>query len=489
MTARTASGALALALVVAATAGLGYYYPQTLNSAEPAAPRVSGVTEQTLVCPLLRTSPDGSETVSVITAADVAPGTTAGEITGTAAGTSQLPEPGTGRTDAPAEPNGTIEVTAKGGSAGHTATVRNYLDTGDEGRGLAMTTCQQPRSQWWFVGVSALQGHIDELLLSNPAESPAIVTVDVFGEGGPIDVLGVGGVVVQPGERTAVRVDSLIPGVANATLRVTTSGGLVTAAVRSTAIDGLIPQGAEYLPPALAPAEESVVPGVLGGPGARDLVVTAGEQDAAVDVRLLTGSGSRKREGGGLVPVPAGTTVAVDLADDLAGEPAAVAIKATAPVTAAVRSVVPGTLAPNATGVLNRVPSADMAWTAAQPAITDRWLLPLTGVAEAPGGLLLSSSDGSAKARITVLATDGSTEQQEVTVEAGNVRQIDVPIRQGVSAVVEVKVLIGRLNAASFQSGGLPNGPLAVAADGVDPSAKVLLPVAYPDPQVLAGGR
>lgn len=487
MTARSNAGALALALVVAATAGLGYYYPQLSSASDSVEPPRGVVTEQTFVCPLLRVGPDGSESVSVMTSATVPPDGAAGTITGAAAGTVPLPAPGTGRTDGPAEPNGTIEVVAKDGSAGGTATVRNYLDTGEEGRGLAMANCPQPKSQWWFVGVSALQGHIDELLLANPAQSPAIVTVDVFGGGGQIDVLGVGGVVVQPGERTALRVDSLIPGVADATLRVTTSGGLVTAAVRSTVIDGLIPQGAEYLPAALPPAQAFVVPAVLGGAGPRNLLVTAGDQGAAVDVTLLTANGSRKREGGGMIPVPAGTTVAVDLADDLAGEAAAVAIEASAPVTAAVRSVIPGVLAPDATGVLNRVPVADMAWTSAQSAITGRWQLPLTGVAEAPGGLLLSSTGEAAEVRITVRGVDGWSEQQQATVEAGSARLIALPIRPGIPAVVDIEVLQGQLHAASLQVGALGNGPLAATAIGADPSADVVLPMAYPDAQVLAG--
>jgi hypothetical protein len=462
-------------------------FPKTLTSTELAPPQQGDVVDRTAVCPLLTRTADAAETVTVLSAPAPADGTGGGEVLGGPTGPQPLPASGTSTAITPDQDGTSITVRMTGDKAASTATVRTYFDGGDEGRGLALADCATPRSQWWFVGVSAMQGQIDQLLLANPTSTPAVVSLDVFGPAGPIDVVGASGLVVPPDSQSVIRVDSLIPGVSSAALRVSTSGGLVAAALLSTAIDGLIPQGAEFIPAAIAPARTVVLPAALAGPGPRRLLITGGPRDAAVRVTLLTGSGSSAVEGP-QIAVPAGTTVAVDLADELGQNAAAVLLEGSAPVTAGLQSVVKGTLAEGATGVLNRVPVADYAWTAAAQPIADRRVLPLSGVAGAPGGLLLSSIGGPATARVEARAANGAA--TSVTVELGgdSAQEVSVPVVEGQATTVEVAVEgEGEVYAASYQVGALPTGPLATAAIGLDPSTEVTVPLAYPDPQVLSG--
>ena len=488
MTAKVRWASVLIAAVVAAIVAAGYLLPESLTATSVAGSTEGEVVERTTVCPSMRSTPDGAEAVTVFVSPGASAGT--GSIDGAASEPLPLPDPGRAARVGPPAPGAAISVTSGGAAAGSTASVREYLDTGDEGRGLALASCVVPRAQWWFVGVGAAQGQIDELLLANPTESPAVVSIDVFGPDGPIDVVGVGGVVVQPGQQSTVRVDSMIPAVSGATLHVSTSGGLVAASLRSTAINGLVPLGAEYLPAAAEPARSVVVPAVLAGPGERRLVITAPDEDAAVSVSYLTADGAVQPSDAAPLPVPAGYTVAIDIADDLAGAPAAVLLTSSAPVTAAVRSRLEATLPPDATGVLNRVPVADMAWTAAQVPVQRQWLLPLTGVAAAPGTVLLSSTGGATQVSVTTRAATGAMAQQTVDVAEGGLLSVAVPVTDGAASLVTIDRLggDGQLYAAVVQAGSLETGPIAAAANGADPSIEGSTPAAYPDPRALAGG-
>lgn len=488
MSGRSASAAVAVAVAIAAVIGAGMAFPDTRTATALPDPELGHVVERASVCPALRATADGAEAVTAFVAPNGGEGT--GSISDGSAQAIALPEPGQAVRILPPESGTAVTVTAAGSAVGATTTVRTYLDPADEGRGLALGSCVSPRAQWWFAGVAATQGRVDELLLANPTESPAVVNVDVIGPAGKIDVVGAGGVVVQPGTQAAVRVDSLIPGTTNAALHVTTSGGLVAAVVRSTMIDGLIPLGAEYIPSAAEPSRSVVVPGVLPGGGARKLVIAAPDADAAVEIAYATADGTVRPSDHGQLPVPAGHTVAVALDKDLGGRAAAVVITSTAPVVAAVQSTLEAALDPTATGVLNRVPKADFAWSAGSAAIDRDWYLPMSGVAAAPATVLLSSLDAPVTVTVATRSAAGAVSELSVEVPADTTVSVPVPVSPDGASVVGLdrRGGAGRLFAAIAQIGSLDGAPIAAAAIGADPSTEVSVPLAYPDPQVLAGG-
>ena len=61
--------------------------------------------------------------------------------------------------------------------------------------------------------------------------------------------------------------DALAPGVTRFAVHVHARSGRIAAAVRDQQVDGLTPRGADWLPPAAAPARQQVLPGVAAGAG------------------------------------------------------------------------------------------------------------------------------------------------------------------------------------------------------------------------------
>jgi hypothetical protein len=83
----------------------------------------------------------------------------------------------------------------------------------------------------------------------------------------------------------------------------------------------------------------------------------------------------------------------------------------------------------------------------------------------------------------------GATAQQEVEVAPGTTRAVQVPVAPGSASLITVERVAGGAAwyAAVVQSGLLGERPIIAAATGDDPSTKVRLPPAHPDPHTLAG--
>lgn len=474
---------LLLVGLIAAVVAAGYAWPQAASSAADTPD--GDIQERRLVCPAVGIPGDGEQAVTAFV--DPAVERSTGSISLAGGAAQPLPDPGQSALIKPSDKSSLIEITATQDAVAGTASVREYLDPSKERRGLALASCVPVQSEWRFVGVSALPGRVDELLLANPTDSPAVVSLALDGPAGPIELVGAG-VVVQPGGQEIVRIDALMPGIEFGALHVATSGGVVAAALRSTAIDGLTPLGVEFLPAAAAPSTVQVVPGVPGGGGDRELVLAAGDQDSVVQVDLLTTKGSRA-EALDPIPVPAGHVVDVDLSRALDGAAAAVRVIGSQPVSAAVRSTLAAEPAEDAASVLTRIPAADYAWSAAQPALVERAYLPLSGVAEAAGSLAVSSLDSKVTLRVTTRAADGSIDQQDMAVPAGAQRTVALPIKADRASLVTVDLLAGSGDwfAAVTQRGTLDDLPLITTAGASDPDTSVPIPSARPVPVPLSG--
>jgi hypothetical protein len=448
----------------------------------PALPVQLDVEQQGLVCPALSVDAVAAERVSALVLPEAAPGS--GTLVIGEGAPAALGAPGTGTSTAASEAGTSGVVTAEGGYAGASAASRSFLADRGEGRGLTSTSCAPPAAEFWFPGVSGASGRVDELVLANPTTAPAVVTTVVLGPSGPIEVPG-GGIVVQPGSTEVVRIDSLIPDVVPATLHVSVSGAVVSALVRSSDVDGLIPQGVEFLQPAAAPGTDVVVPGVPSGPGPRRLVLTSPAQDVAATVELLAADGTSAL-GERPVPVPAGFTVAIDLQTALEGRAAAVRIRADAPVTAAVLASVPAAPNPAVTGVLGRVPVADTADVVAAAPVTAVATLPLSG-AGTNATVVASAVDAPVRLEVQVLPTGGPPGPvQTLEVAAGTTATAALAGGGGApGAVVIRRVDGGTLFAAVNEVGALADGPVVSAAVALPLVRTVAVPVARPVPAAL----
>jgi hypothetical protein len=277
------------------------------------------------------------------------------QLTGVPRDATDVTAPGAASVLAVAD-QGPLVARATGDSAPGMAAGMLTRSTADTARGLAGTTCAVPGTDFWFVGSGAVVGQRGRVYLTNPEAAPAVVDITLSGPDGPIDAPAGRGVPVAAGAQVVRLLDALAPGVTRFAVHVHARSGRIAAAVRDQQVDGLTPRGADWLPPAAAPARHQALPGVVAGAGERLLqVVAPGESDAIVKVRLVTESGTFAPSGLDVIEVPAGSVAEVDLAPVTESAAVAVLLDADVPVTAGVLTRVTGT-----TGQLT-----DVAYTAA----------------------------------------------------------------------------------------------------------------------------
>jgi hypothetical protein len=339
-------------------------------------------------------------------------------LTGVPLPEADVTAPGTGSVLATAG-QGPLVARGTAGSAPGMAAGMLTRSTADAVRGLAGTVCAVPATDFWFVGSGAVVGQRGRVYLTNPEAAPAVVDVTLYGPDGPIDAPAGRGVPVDAGKQVVRLLDALAPGITRFAVHVHARSGRIAAAVRDQQVDGLTPRGADWLPPAAAPARRQVLPGVAAGAGERLLqVVAPGDSDAIVKVRLMTESGSFAPSGLDVLEVPAGSVAQVDLAPATGAAAAAVSLDSDVPVTAGVVSRATGS-----TGQLT-----DVAYTAAALP-----LLPATPgvVTDARSGtgvtssLLLTAPGAEATVRLAPLPpATGST--SEVRVPAGSQVVVDL---------------------------------------------------------------
>jgi hypothetical protein len=101
---------------------------------------------------------------------------------------------------------------------------------------------------------------------------------------------------------------------------------------------GLSTVGTDWIPQAAPPARRVYVPGVVNGNGARVLSVLApGDNDATVNIRLITPDGTFTPVDRSRLQVPAGSVVTIDMAPVLDNQPATLELTSDQPIVAGMR--------------------------------------------------------------------------------------------------------------------------------------------------------
>lgn len=393
---------LAAILAVAALAGVtlvGNAHADPSRPA-PAPPTVAAVASTSLVCP----APIASGT---------ALNTTITAVSATLPGVPP-PAPGTGPDSAavgPLRPGSTFKPTVQLGQrdrgAGFMVTARStgpvvatgtgtfapglatdQLTRGNNGRyrGLAALPCGPAVTDAWFIGGGSNLGRFTQVFLSNVDDQPAQVDVLLYGTAGPISSPGSLGLVVPARSRTVLPLWTLVPGQPLVALHVIARAGRVSPAALDNQVNGLAPQGLEYLP--LTSAHRYlVIPGVLGGPGSRTLMMLAPTGPAQVAVSVLTSNGSLTQVGMSSYALTAGKVTAVRLDRVLAGQLVGLVLRSDAPVVAGVRMVVPGHL--NETADVAGTPQLDTVGV-------------VTGLMPKPNALVVAAPGSAGSVQITV---------------------------------------------------------------------------------------
>ncbi|GAA1789601.1 DUF5719 family protein [Nostocoides veronense] len=183
----------------------------------------------------------------------------------------------------------------------------------DSATGFATTGCGAPVAEAWLTAGGGQPGRQERLVLVNAGANPVTVDIDVLGSRGSIEAPAARGIVVEGRSRTAVLLDALAPQETSPFFHLTMRGGFISAQIGDAWMDGITPRGIETVAPLAAPAMEQVIAGVPGGQPVTVRLANTGEEQAIVEVRLLTADGPRALPGAvGIARIAAGT--ATDIA-------------------------------------------------------------------------------------------------------------------------------------------------------------------------------
>ncbi|MCW2680175.1 MAG: hypothetical protein JWM62_1576 [Frankiales bacterium] len=455
MSAAARLGAVGVLLVAGLALGQANAGPAPSSPEPTAVPVLTG----TAVCPDVRQDGDrGRTTVGAAGGATREGGPLAGPL----------------RKDAPLPERfvGPFLVQAQG--AGLVVEQATRATTGGR-RGTSSVTCSAPVTSAWFVGGATTLGSFTELVLVNAGELAALVDVQVWTADGPADPRSGRGVSVPPRSRVVVLLDRLAPDRDLLALHVRTTRGQVAPALRVIRSDGRTPLGTDWVPTTVAPARGLVVPGLPAGPGRRTALLTnPGADDATAALALVTTDGEVSLEA---VTVPAGTSVAVDLSEQLARTPAALRVTADVPVLAGASVV---------DGQSGRV--REIAFSAAAPAIEQPALLADVRLAAATEvTLLLTASSGDAVVDVVPLAAPGELPQPlRVDVPASTTAAVRLSrfLPQGSSGALtlELRPVSGQVHAARYSRERGRSGPLTTLLPVGPQPRTVLRPVVVAEP-------
>lgn len=287
--------------------------------------------------------------------------------------------------------------------------------------GFAASACTRAAMESWIVAGSATTGAADLVVLANPGDVAARVTITVYGATGPAVPAAGAGIVVAAGTQRVVPLAALALGEENPILQITAAEAPVRASLQASLTRILVPGGLDQVGASAVPTEQIVIPGVpvVTAPG------TAGESDVATSLRLLAPAADanasvvilRNGGAGGATSQPqdVALTAGIPLQLDLSGLEVGtytVVVTASAPVTGAVRAA-------SGFGA-----GSDFGWFAAADEVTAP---ALAAVADGPAPQLTLASTSDAAQTVGLTGIDGA--RTDVTVPAGG--SVTVPVTAG----------------------------------------------------------
>ena len=336
-----------------------------------------------------------------------------------------------------------VQVQATGAMAPGLAALQTSLRVGDDERGLEAAPCRAGAPELWLLGGGGDATRRERLVLANAGANAVTASVAVHGAAGLLESTAPSEVTVPPNGRVSLLLDALVPSEATPAVHVTATGGLLGALLEDSWIEGAVGRGRDDSVPSTGPALAQVIPGVgIDGPG-RIRILVPGDQEAVVQTRLLTTSGSQPVPTDAVVRIASGAVRDVDLGAVPPGN-YAVEVRADQPVVAAV-------MTERRTGAEG---PSDLAWVPGTEALD---YLGGTPLPSGPGAAVHLAATGEA-ARVSVFTVDaaGAATGRLVDVGADAVTAVDV---SGASQVW-VRREFGTVRAAVALVGTDPDGPL-----------------------------
>lgn len=287
-------------------------------------------------------------------------------------------------------------------------------------RGFAASACVRAQMESWLVAGAGTTGAADLVLLANPGDVPALVSLSVFGAAGLVEPPAGAGIVVAPGTQRVIPLASLALGEENPIVRVTSQQAPVRAAIQTSLTRVLLPGGVDQVAAVGSPEASLVIPGVRvalapGDPGASDvptsLRLLAPASDGSATVTVIGAAGPVGEAH--VVPLTAGVPLQLDL-DGLPVGTYTVRVDSTAPVTGAIWAT---------TGF---GAGSDFGWFTGAGVLTAPTLV---AVASGPAPVLVLASD-SASDQVVEVSDGAGQGSREVAVPAGG--SVEVTVDAGV---------------------------------------------------------
>lgn len=300
--------------------------------------------------------------------------------------------------------------------------------------GFVASSCRAPSPEAWIAGATVSTGVTDVLMITNPNDVAATVSLTVYGVDGEKVPAG-GEFALSAHSQRAIPVASIAGEEQSPVVRVTAEGAPVRTSLQSSRVDTLEARGAD-LQAGTLPAREAVIPRVL---------VTGTAADTGEDptqIRVLGTGGEAGRVEAEVVDEATGETVFTTSAD----------LDADVPVTLGVEGLEAGSYAVRLTGDTPFVSAVR------QPAGGDyAWLTPgepLTGTSlvsapETPLGTMALSfaATGGDDASVTVEPVAGG-DAQSFDVAAGRSQTIVVDAAETYRVTVDGGSVAGAASVA-----------------------------------------
>jgi hypothetical protein len=278
--------------------------------------------------------------------------------------------------------------------------------------GYAASACRAPLLESWLVGGSAATGAADLVVLSNPGDVPATVSLTVYGTDGPVAPPGGSEQVVPARSQIVLPLAGLLLGEESPVVQVTSTGAPVHASLQTSITRTLVAGGVDQVAPIAELALSQTVTGVVVpelsrtaevGASASLLRVLAPGGDTTATITVTRTGADQPVEPPQEIPLVAGVPVEVDLGALDEGT-YSVAVTAEEPLVSAVWQ---------STGISQ---DDDFAWFAAAPAVETPSMF------AAPSGptpvLSVVNDSATDDAVVTIVSADG-TYRLELTVPAG----------------------------------------------------------------------
>ncbi|MCW2750336.1 MAG: hypothetical protein JWR83_1446 [Aeromicrobium sp.] len=329
------------------------------------------------------------------------------------------------------------------------------------GGGLVVGSCTGVVDDAWLLGLGSGGKHFSTLILTNLANSPAVVDLDLWGPDGPIDAVDTKGIVVKSLTTRRIRLDSLAAGEAQLALQVHRRRGSLSAVVNDTST--AVFRGTEPVTATDSPRRDQVIGGLVEGVAGRTLeLLNPGSTTARVNVSVLGAKNTFTPSGLSSIKVPAGALKVVAVPRSAGTGRQALRITSDLPVAATVR------MAPSAT---------DYAYAEAVPPLAGPALVPVAlGPSTGAPDLILSAPKGNASAQVQAFdAHMRPVASKTIAIKGGTTQHLDSGKEfKGKSIAYLVVRATGEvIGAATY-----------VKAGGISSLALVAAPVTVLGPQV-----